>query len=139
VLILCTLNYIDRGACAALELVDTEGNPTSACTNYTRWVFTQRQVIGNSAVRGSNYGSPLTSGPTGVTVNSATGKISQIDYTTRAGAVATFSGINPYANVNNNVSGLPSGEVLYIAEAGAHGFSMAPWVPNATMYAFGLF
>jgi len=71
-------------------------------------------------------GSPLTSGPTGVTVDATTGKISISDYCTKAGAVATFSAINPYAKVNNVVSGLPSGQVLYIAEAGAQAWKVAP-------------
>jgi hypothetical protein len=139
VVILSALTYVDRNACAALGLVDTNGNPTGACTNYTRWVFTQRIVIGNSTVRTSNYGSPVTSGPTGVTVNSTTGKITPTDYVTKAGAVATFSGINPYSVVNGNVSGLPSGQVLYLAEAASTGFSLAPFVNNATAYSFGLF
>jgi hypothetical protein len=53
--------------------------------------------------------------------------------------VATFSSINPYAVVNGNVSGLPSGEVLYVAEAAATAFSMPPFIgPHAT-YSYGLF
>lgn len=84
-------------------------------------------------------GSPLTSGPTGVTVDATTGKISISDYCTKAGAVATFSAINPYAKVNNVVSGLPSGQVLYIAEAGAQAWKVAPFVGNASTYSFGLF
>jgi len=139
VLIVSKLTYVDKAACAALGLVDGAGEPTAGCTNYTHWVFMQRLVLGNSSVRTSNVGSPLTSGPTGVTVNSSTGAISQSDYVTHAGAVATFSGINPYAVVNGAAQGLPSGQVLYLAEASARGFTMAPWVRDGTTYAFGLF
>ena len=136
--ILSALTYVDKAACAAAGAVDSNGNP-SGCTNFGKWVFTQRLQIGNSSVRTSNIGSPLTSGPTGVTVDATTGKISVSDYVTKAGAVATFSSINPYAVVNGNVSGLPSGEVLYVAEAAATAFSMPPFIgPHAT-YSYGLF
>ena len=136
--ILSALTYVDKAACAAAGAVDSNGNP-SGCTNFGKWVFTQRLQIGNTSVRTSNIGSPLTSGPTGVTVDATTGKISVSDYVTKAGAVATFSSINPYAVVNGNVSGLPSGEVLYVAEAAATAFSMPPFIgPHAT-YSYGLF
>jgi hypothetical protein len=136
--ILSALAYVDKAACAAAGAVDSNGNP-SGCTNFGKWVFTQRLQIGNTSVRTSNIGSPLTSGPTGVTVDATTGKISVSDYVTKAGAVATFSSINPYAVVNGNVSGLPSGEVLYVAEAAATAFSMPPFIgPHAT-YSYGLF
>jgi len=139
VVILSELTYVDANQCAAVGAVDGSGNPTSACTNYTKWVFTQRLVIGNSSLRTSNFGSPLTSGPTGVTVNSTTGQISQADYVTKAGAVATFSGVNPYSVVGGNVQGLPSGQVLYLAEAAATGFNMPPFVSNASPYSFAFF
>jgi hypothetical protein len=139
VLILSALTYVDTNACASVGAVDGYGEPTSACTNYGKWVFTQRVVIGNSAIRASNYGSPLTSGPTGVTVNSTTGKISVSDYVKKAGAVATFTGVNPYAVVGGVTQGLPSGQLLYIVEAGADGFDMVPFVTNATAYSWGMF
>jgi hypothetical protein len=97
-----------------------------------------RLTIGNSGVRASNLGSPLVSGPTGVTVN-ANGTIAMSDYVTKAGAVAQFSSINPYSNAGGNVSGLPSGQFLYIAEAAASNFQMAPYVGAGSVYAFGIF
>src|ERR1017187_7635630 len=75
VVILSKLTYVDKNACAAGGAVDGSGNPLN-CTNLGKWVFTQRLVIGNSNVSTSNLGSPLTSGPTGVTVDPTTGKIS---------------------------------------------------------------
>lgn len=138
VVILSALTYVDAAACASVGAVDAGGNPLN-CTNYRQWVFTQRLSIGNPTVRGSGYGSPLTSGPNGVAINATTGKISTLDYVTKSGAVANFSSINPYASVNGNVSGLPSGQMLYVAEAGALGFNMAPFVSNAATYSYGLF
>jgi len=138
VVILSALTYVDINACTAAGAVDKNGNP-SGCTNYQKWVFTQRLVIGNSSVRTSNFGSPLTSGPTGVTVNATTGKISLSDSVTKAGAVAQFNSINPYSVVNGQGQGLPSGQTLFVAEAASTGFNMPPFVGNATAYSYGLF
>jgi hypothetical protein len=142
VVILSTLTYVDNAACTAAGAVDVHGNP-SGCTNLGKWVFTQRLTIGNSSIRSSNMGSPLVSGPTGVTVDATTGRISIQEYVTRAGAVAQFNsannGINPYSVVNGVVSGLPSGQVLYLAEAGATGFTMPPFVGVQATYSYGLF
>ena len=135
--ILSALTYVDKATCAAAGAVDAEGNP-SGCTNYGLWVFAQRLIIGNSNVRTSNLGSPLTTGPTGVTMDPTTGAISVQDYATKAGAVAQFSSVNPYQNVNGNVSGLPSGQYLYIAEAAANTFTLSPYGSSAT-YSYGLF
>jgi hypothetical protein len=138
VVIFSSLAYIDKNACAAVGAVDASGNPTAACTNYTKWVFAQRITVGNTGVRGSNFGSPLTSGPTGVIVGSD-GKISASDQATKAGDVASFTGVNPYSVVAGVAQGLPSGQVLYLAEAGARGFNMPPFVSNSVLYEFGFF
>jgi len=139
VITLSALTYVDKAACTAVGAVAANGNPTSACTNFGDWVFTQWMVIGNAGLRRDGIGSPLVSGPTGVTVNSTTGLISISDYVTKAGAVATFHSINPYSVVNGTAQGLPSGQMLYVAESGVRGFSMAPFVTNGMTYAYGLF
>jgi hypothetical protein len=139
VVILSALTYVDKNACAAAGAVDSYGEPTSACTNYTRWVFTQRIVIGNASLKSSVYGSPLTSGPTGVTVDSSTGKITLSDYVKKAGAVAQFSAMNPYSVVGGNAQGLPSGQLLYVSEAAANGWNLAPFITGAVAYSWGMF
>jgi hypothetical protein len=136
--VLSALIYIDKNECVAAGAVDSSGNP-SGCTNYGSWVFAQRLVIGNSSVRSSNLGSPLTGGPTGVTIDSTTGRISTHDYVTQAGAVAQFNSVNPYANVDGTVSGLPSRQFIYIAEAAGTSFSMFPYSNLAATYSYGLF
>jgi hypothetical protein len=138
VVILSALTYIDQAACTAAGQVDAQGNPTNGCTNYGKWVFTIRLTIGNSSVRTSNLGSPLVSGPNGVTINS-NGTIALSDYVTKSGAVAQFSSINPYSNAGGNVSGLPSGQFLYVAEAAATLFQMGPYIGPGATYAFGIF
>jgi hypothetical protein len=72
-------------------------------------------------------------------VDPSTGKISLHDQVTNSGDVAIFNGINPYSNVNGNVIGLPSGQVLYVAEAAAEGIRVPPFVPNNVMYAYSIF
>ena len=122
--------------------MDASGNPTAACTNYQQWVFTQRIRLGNTTIRSSNYGTP-----SGVTCRDSTGavnsdpnncNINQSDQATKAGDVATFTGVNPYSPANGG-AGLPSGQVLYLAEAGALGFNMPPFVSNMVSYSFGFF
>jgi hypothetical protein len=136
--ILSTVTYIDKAMCASAGKVDANGEPLN-CTNYQKWVFTQRLNIGKTGMRTSNYSSPLTSGPNPVVVNATTGKISLSDQVTKTGDVATFTGINPYANVNGTISGLPSGQVIYIAEAASTGLSVPPFSSNPIMYSFAMF
>lgn len=136
VVILSALTYVDNAACAAAGAVDSQGNP-SGCTNFGKWVFAIRLVIGNSTLRASNLGGPLAGGPTGVTIN-ANGTISVVDYVTKAGAVAQFNSINPYSSVGS-ISGLPSGQYLYIGEASATMFTLPPFETGTTTYSYGLF
>jgi hypothetical protein len=139
VVILSGVTYIDKAMCLSAGLaVDTNGDPIG-CTNLGSWVFTQRLVIGKSSVHASNFGSPAVGGSTGVTPNATTGVISLSDQATKSGDVATFSGVNPYSNVSGVISGLPSGQAIYIAEAAAVGFSMAPFMSNALHYSYNMF
>jgi hypothetical protein len=77
IVILSALTYVDANACGAA----TNTPPNNNCTNYGKWVFVQRLEFGNTALRTSNFGSPITSVPNGVTLDSA-GKISLVDYAT---------------------------------------------------------
>ncbi len=129
--ILSALTYVDQSTCTAAGAVNAQGLP-SGCTNYGKWVFSKRLIVGNSNVRSSAIGTP-----TGVDISSS-GDIPVSDYATISGAVATFGSINPYSDVNGTVTGLPSGQVLYIAEAAATEYALAPYAGGAT-YAFGLF
>ncbi len=130
--ILTSLTYVDTAACAAGGAVDSHGNP-SGCKNLGQWVFTKRLTIGNSTVRPSLFGSP-----TGVPINSTTGVIAPADYVTNTNDVAVFNSIQAYSNTGGTISGLPSGQVLFIAEASAPEYGLPPYNAGAT-YAFGLF
>jgi hypothetical protein len=137
-LVFTALTYVDNAACAEVGAVDGSGNP-SGCTNLGRWVFAQRLIVGNSSLVSSSIGTPLAGGPTGVTVDPTTGMISVSDYVLQAGAVATFNLINPYANVNGTISGLPSGQFLYICEAASTAYTLPPFINTATLYSYGIF
>jgi hypothetical protein len=130
--ILTTLLYVDKAACATGGAVDSNGNP-SGCKNLGQWVFTRRLTIGNPNVRPSLFGSP-----SGVPINASTGVIAPVDYVTNTGAVAVFNSIQAYSNTGGNISGLPSGQLVYAAEASAPEYGLPPYKAGAT-YAFGLF
>jgi hypothetical protein len=135
VLILTTVTYIDKGMCPQH---DASGNPIN-CPNYQSWVFTQRLTIGNSSIRTSNLGSPLTTGPSPVTVNPTTGMISISDQINNPGDVATFASGNPFISTPGTLNTLPSGQVLYVTEVAAQGFAMLPFATGGMMYAFNVF
>jgi len=54
--------------------------------------------------------------------------------------VATFAvGINPYSNVSGVVSGLPSGQMIYISEGASLGMALPPFVPGNVVYSYAMF
>ena len=136
--IFTALIYVDDNECGSQGFLNSNGVPTSACTNFNKWVFAQRLVIGNSSIRSSSTGSPLTNTPTGVTPDSVTGIIPASQYVTAAGAVANFNLVNPYHLVDGVVTGLPSKQFLYITETAATTYAMYPYTASST-YSYGLF
>jgi hypothetical protein len=138
VVILSQVLYVDVGICTSDGKVDSHGNP-SGCTNYQQWVFTQRLVVGNSSLKSSIFGSPVVTGKTPVTIASS-GSISLSDQVTNPGDVATFAvGINPYRDVSGVISGLPSGQTVYISEVATQGYTMQPIISSPIMYSYNLF
>jgi hypothetical protein len=136
VIILSKLTYVDPATCALGGAVDGAGNPTTACVNLGSWVFTQQLVIGNSTVRDSHFGKP-----TGVTLDPTTGTISAHDYVRIRGvSLPSFASINPYkVAIDGSVSGLPSGQMVYISEAASLGFNLPGIIPNAKAYSYDFF
>jgi len=138
VVVLSSVLYVDKGVCSGFGLVDGNGNP-AGCTNYQKWVFTQRLTIGNSTIHTSNLGSPVTTGGSAVTLDATTGKVNPASQeATNSGDVAVFNGLNPFV-VAGNLDQLPSGQVLYVAEAAAKGFVMPPYATGAIMYSYTMF
>jgi hypothetical protein len=139
VVILSEVTYVDNATCILGGCpADASGNAIG-CTNKDKWVFARRLVIGRPSVRTSNLGSPLVGGPDGVTMGSD-GRIAVAQYVKKTGAVAQFTGINPYQKAEDNtVSGLPSGQVVYVSEASAMGFSLRPFTTDLRPYSYGMF
>jgi len=146
VLLLSTVTYVDSAMCQSDNKWNTTTNTSNGCTNYQKWVFSQRIVIGDPTVRSSSFGSPITTGSNPVAIASS-GSIALDAQVTNSGDVAaylttagvnTFAGINPYQSASGNISGLPSGQVVYVAEAASRGFTMPPFsVP--VRYSYNLF
>ena len=134
VVILSTVRYVDVSACALAGKVDSHGVPTSACTNYQKWVFEQRLVIGNIAIWTSNLGTPsntivATTASNGIPV----GGVTITDQVTNTTDVANVTGFNPWNSTTS--TGLPSGQIVYMAEAAAKGFRMPPFSVGTNTYA----
>jgi hypothetical protein len=139
VVILTTVTYIDKGMCQSGGYdLDASGNPVG-CPNWKQWVFAQRVVIGNSSIRTSNLGGPVTNGPDPVTVDSTTGKISVDDQVSNPGDVATFASGNPFVNSVGDLNTLPSGQVLYVTETAVQGLSMPPFAGPGVVYSYTIF
>ena len=132
-LILSQLRYIDKATCLADPGMakDGGGNPIG-CTNMGQWAFAERIAIGNSSMRVSNFGNP-----TGAVTIAADGSITMDQQCRISGDQASF-GVTA-TKIYGNVTGLPSGQVLFIAEAEAIGFKMAPFANNPMTYSYGIF
>jgi hypothetical protein len=140
VIVFSTVGYVDDPACA-LGGYATNGVHTSACKNYGKWVFQQRILVGDSNLKTTDYGSPITSGSGNgnplVTIDSS-GNISTTEQLTNPNDVATFTAINPYSSSGGG-SGLPSGQQIFISEVAARGFVMPPYQRNPVQYAYNMF
>jgi hypothetical protein len=125
VVILSQVRYVDVSACTLAGKVDIHGNP-SGCSNYQHWVFAQRLVVGNSSVRASSLGTPNS------LIIGTDGAISITNQVTNTTDVAAITGFNPWNSTSD--TGLPSGQVIYVTEAAATGFSMPPYVNAVNTY-----
>jgi Flp pilus assembly protein TadG len=135
VVILSTVRYIDTTACglAGYTTIGSGGAPVG-CTNYGFWVFAQRLVIGNVSLWTSNLGTPTSSIVTTTTSNGvAAGSVLIANQTTNTTDRANVPAFNPWNSTSN--TGLPSGQVVYVAEAVAKGFQMPPFSKGTNTYA----
>lgn len=139
VLILSTVTYVDKGLCqSAGKSLDPGGNPID-CNNWKTWVFTERVVVGNSAIRTSNLGSPLLTGPDRVYVDPDTGKYRLADQVDNVNDRATFVAGNPFVNMSGALNTLPSGQELYVTEAAVVGFRLPPFANGDMVYSYNVF
>ena len=126
VVILSSVRYVDVSACAQAGKVDGSGNP-SGCTNYQKWVISERLVTGNNTLFSSRLGTPSSS------IITSNGTVTITNQVTNTTDVATITGFNPWNSTTS--TGLPSGQVVYVAEAAALGFRMPPFSAGTNTYA----
>jgi hypothetical protein len=126
VVILSTVRYVDVAACQQAGKVDSHGVP-AGCTNFQKWVFSKRLVIGNNNLRASNLGTPSAS------IITSDGSISITNQVLSTSDIATPTGINPWNSTTGK--GLPSNNMVYVAEASAKGFHMPPFSMGTNTYA----
>jgi len=123
--ILSSVRYIDLSACTQDGKVNTQGQ-AQGCTNIGSWVFSNRIVIGNNAFT-SHIGNPPSS------IINAKGAIALNDQVTNSNDVSTLTGFNPWNSQTD--TGVPSGQVIFVAEAMAKGFQMPPFASGTNTYA----
>jgi len=147
VVILSKIVYVDAGYCqTGGSGVDASGNPTN-CPNWKQWVFAQRIVVGNESLRTSNVGSPFSVQPKTTPISAAAdGTISEAQQISNPNAVASFAALgNPFMKVLSSgqlgitLDQLPSGTKLFMSEAAAKGFAMAPFANPGQIYTYTVF
>lgn len=151
VVILSKLTYIDNAACIAYgpPVTVNGGGQAVGCTNLNQWVFAEWMQVGNTTMRASNLDSPLTgTGPGHVTFvdsngtptgSTTGGRISRSDQVMNTEDQATFSASGFLNMISGGVSGLPTGQFLYVSEAAAQGFTLPPYMSNPQSYSYGIF
>ena len=142
VVIFSTLTYVGNSVCAlAGSSYGTAGNGTpsntgthtSSCTNYGKFVFTQRYTQGNTNLRSSGFGSPLSADLD----SSNMYKIdSVVTYVTHAGDVSTFN-LLP-APKEDGTDGYQSGQPIYLVEVFFSGGGQVGYNIGGT-YAYAVF
>lgn len=130
VVILSTVRYVDVSACTQAGLVNGQGVPTG-CTNYQKWVFAQRLVVGNSSIRASSLGTPVSS------IIGTDGAISITNQASVASDVANITGFNPWNSTTD--TGVPSGQIVYVSEASANGYGLPPYAKGINTYSMVCF
>jgi hypothetical protein len=123
---LSTVRYIDASACQTAGFADKSGNPTQGCTNYGQWVFAKRIAIGNNSYFSSHLGTPSSS------IVGSDGSITIANQVTNTTDVSSLTGFNPWNSTTD--TGLPSGQVVYVAEVAAKGFQMPPFSAGTDTY-----
>ena len=136
VLIFSTLTYVGNSVCALAGPTYHDSNVppqhTAACTNYGKFVFIQRYIVGNTALRSSNFGAPAAGD-----LNSAKQyNIPIAKYVTNLADVANFNLLpNP---LEDGTDGYQSGQPIYLVEAFFTGRGQVGYTQGGS-YAYAIF
>jgi Flp pilus assembly protein TadG len=135
-IIFSTITYVGNSVCAAAGPAyhDNAVPPqhTAACTNYGKFVFTQRYSVGNTSLRSSNYGAPAAADLD----STKQYKIPITKYATNAADVTNFN-LLP-TPLEDGTDGYQSGQPAYLVEVYFAGKGQAGYNQGGT-YAFALF
>jgi hypothetical protein len=137
VIIFSTLTYVGNSVCAAAGPTyhdsSTPPQHTAACTNYGKFVFTQRYTVGNSSLRSSNYGSPAS----GDVDSTKQYKIPITKYVTNGADVTGNFNLLP-TPLEDGTDGYQSGQPIYLVEVFYSGKGQAGYNQGGT-YAYTLY
>jgi Flp pilus assembly protein TadG len=135
VVIFSTLTYVGNSVCtmAGSSYHDSSTPPqhTANCTNYGKFVFTQRYIVGNTTLRTSNFGAPAAAD-----VDSTKQYNIPITKYVINSDVSTFN-LLPVP-LENGTDGYQSGQPIYLVEVFFTGTSMAGYTQGGS-YAYAVF
>lgn len=136
VAIFSTVTYVGNSVCTAAGPAYHDNNVppqhTAACTNYGKFVFTQRYTVGNTSLRSSNYGAPAAADLDSTKQYT----IPITKYVTNTADVTNFN-LLPVPQENGN-DGYQSGQSAYLVEVYFSGRGQAGFNQGGT-YAYALF
>jgi hypothetical protein len=136
VVIFSTITYVGNSVCTAAGPAyhDSSVPPqhTAACTNYGKFVFTQRYIIGNTSLRSSNYGAPAAADLDSTKQYT----IPITKYVTNTADRTTFNLLS--APLENGTDGYQSGQPAYLVEVYYAGKGQVGYNAGGT-YALALF
>jgi hypothetical protein len=136
VVIFSTLTYVGNSVCAmagtAYHDNSTPPQHTAACTTYGNFVFTQRYIVGNTALRSSNFGAPAAADLD----SSKQYTIPITKYVTHTTDESTFN-LLPVP-LENGTDGYQSGQPIYLVEVFFSGTGMAGYTQGGS-YAYAVF
>ena len=136
VVIFSTVTYVGNSVCAlagpAYHDNSVPPQHTAACTNYGKFVFTQRYTVGNTSLRSSNFGAPAAGDLNSVKQYS----IPIVKYVTNLADVANFNLLpNP---LEDGTDGYQSGQPVYVVEAFFSGAGQVGYTQGGS-YAYAIF
>lgn len=135
VVIFSTLTYVGNSVCAMAgpTYYDSVAKVhKAACTNYGKFVFTQRYTVGNTSLRSSTFGAPADPDP------NKQFNITIVNYVTHTADVATFNLLpNPLENTPNT-DGYQSGQPVYLVEVFFSGTGQVGYTQGGS-YAYAIF
>jgi Flp pilus assembly protein TadG len=136
VVIFSTLTYVGNSVCAMAGSTyhDNSVPPqhTANCSNYGKFVFTQRYIVGNTSLRSSDFGAPAA----GDVDSTKQYNIPITKYVIHSSDVSTFN-LLPVP-LENGTDGYQSGQPIYVVEVFFSGTAMAGYTQGGS-YSYAVF